>query len=375
MNEEFYQAIGAELGGLKSSHRFRILRTDTAAMPVNLSSNDYLGISQKAEWLREFLDTSSEEDLSMSAASSRLLTGNHRAYSLLEAELSKFYLDRSALVFNSGYHANSGIIPAIMEKGDLILSDKLNHASIIDGMMLSGAEFKRYRHLDYGHLEDILKERDGKYRRLMIISESIFSMDGDTADLKILVDLSKKYQAILYIDEAHGVGVCGNRGAGVCEESGTIKDIDIIVGTLGKAFCSAGAYAITRPELKDYLINRTRPFIFTTGLPPVTVNWTRFVLRKMPLLLQERANLYALGEHLRQGLQAKGYKTLGDTQIVPLVLGENAAAEELAAKLCGHGFLAMPVRPPTVPPGTARVRFSLHAGLTTAQLDNLLELL
>lgn len=375
MNEEFYQAIRAEINDLKSSHRFRKLRDNSIAMAVNLSSNDYLGISQKTDWLKEFLDTSTENELGMSAASSRLLTGNHQAYNLLEAELSAFYENRAALVFNSGYHANSGIIPAIMEKGDLILSDKLNHASIIDGMMLSGAEFKRYRHLDYSQLEDILKERAGKYRRTMIVSESIFSMDGDTADLKILVKLSKKYQALLYIDEAHGVGVCGNRGAGMCEESDTINDIDIIVGTLGKAFCSAGAYAITRPELKDYLINRTRPFIFTTGLPPATVNWTRFVLRKMPLLLRERANLYALGEHLRHGLQNKGFKTIGNTQIIPLVIGENAAAEALAAKLCEHGYLALPVRPPTVPPGTARVRFSLHAGLTTAQLDNLLELL
>ncbi len=375
MNESFYQSIRSELDVLKQAHRFRQLRTGVDRGFVNLSGNDYLGISSRQDWIEEFLAANPPSNMGMSAASSRLLTGNHDFYPLLEAELSDFYQGRAALVFNSGYHANSGIIPAVVGKGDLILSDKLNHASIIDGMMLSGAEFRRYRHLDYGHLEEMLKERAGGSRRVLVVSESVYSMDGDVADLRILVELCRKYGAILYIDEAHSVGVRGARGAGCCEEAGVIDEIDIIIGTLGKAFCSAGAFAIVRPEMKDYLINHTRPFIFTTGLPPVNINWTRFILKKMPAMCKEREHLAALGEYLRDGLSAKGLKTFGSSQIVPLIVGENGPAEELAAKLREGGFLALPVRPPTVPAGTARLRFSLHADLKQEQLTDLLELL
>lgn len=375
MNESFYKSIRSELEALKQAHRFRQLRTGVDRGFVNLSGNDYLGISARQDWVEEFLAANPPVNMGMSAASSRLLTGNHDFYPLLEEELSAFYQGRSALVFNSGYHANSGIIPAVVGKGDLILSDKLNHASIIDGMMLSGAEFRRYRHLDYGHLEEMLKERAGGSRRVLVVSESVYSMDGDVADLRILVDLCRKYGAILYIDEAHSVGVRGIRGAGCCEEAGVIDEVDIIIGTLGKAFCSAGAFAIVRPELKDYLINHTRPFIFTTGLPPVNINWTRFILNKMPAMRKEREHLAALGEYLRDGLSARGLKTFGSSQIVPLIVGENGPAEELAGKLRDGGFLALPVRPPTVPAGTARLRFSLHADLKQEQLSDLLELL
>lgn len=376
MNTIFYQSIESELDELRAEYRFRQLRNPASiAGLVNLSSNDYLGISLRQNWLREFLDSTPIDDLAMSAVSSRLLTGNHQAYVELEHNLSKFYNGRAALVFNSGYHANSGILPAIASKGDLILSDKLNHASIIDGMKLSGAEFKRYRHLDYTQLEDFLRAADGKYRRIVVVSESVFSMDGDVADLKILNDLSKRYGAILCIDEAHSVGVNGKRGAGCCEEAGLIGEIDIIIGTLGKAFASSGAFAITKPELRDYLINRVRPFVFTTGIPPINAAWTSFVLQKMPDLSNERQHLCTLSQHLRNGLKSKKLNTLGNSQIVPLIVGENHATNELADKLLQNGFLALPVRPPTVPMGTARIRFSLHSALKTIEIDKLLEFL
>ena len=376
MNTAFYHSIEAELDELRAECRFRQLRSPISiANLINLSSNDYLGISQRQDWLREFLDLTPINGLAMSAVSSRLLTGNHQAYIELEHNLSRFYHDRAALVFNSGYHANSGILPAIASKGDLILSDKLNHASIIDGMKLSGAEFKRYRHLDYTQLEDFLRVADGKYRRIVVVSESVFSMDGDVADLKSLNDLSKRYGAILCIDEAHSVGVNGKRGAGYCEEAGLIDEIDIIIGTLGKAFASSGAFAITKPELRNYLINRVRPFVFTTGIPPINAAWTSFVLQKMPNLSNERQHLRTLSQHLRNGLTQKNLRTLGNSQIVPLIVGENHAANELAEKLLQNGFLALPVRPPTVPIGTARIRFSLHSALKTAEIDKLLEFL
>ena len=376
MKKAFYQSIDMELNELKAEHRLRELRSpESLAGLINLSSNDYLGISRRQDWLSEFLDSAPASDFAMSAVSSRLLTGNHQEYIELEESLSRFYNHRAALVFNSGYHANSGILPALTGKGDLILSDKLNHASIIDGMKLSGADYKRYQHLDYGNLEDQLRATAGKYRRTVVISESIFSMDGDTADLKTLNDLSKRYGAILYIDEAHSVGVRGQRGAGCCEESGLIDDIDIIVGTLGKAFSSSGAFAITNSKLREYLINRTRPFIFTTGMPPVNAAWTRFVLEKMPDMTSERHHLAELGQKLREGLTAKNLKTLGNSQIVPLIIGENDTTVELAEKLRGNGFLGLPVRPPTVPPGTARIRFSLHAALKNEDIENLLGIL
>lgn len=237
--------------------------------------------------------------LGLSAASSRLLTGNHSAYAVLEETLSALYAGRSVLVFNSGYHANIGILPALAGRDDLILSDKLNHASLIDGMRLSEATFRRYPHLDYAVLAEELRGRCQQYRRVFIVSESVFSMDGDAADLHELVRLKEAYDAILLLDEAHAVGVYGANGAGLAAAHGLADRVDILVGTLGKAFGATGAYAVMDTAVRDYLINRMRPLIFTTALPPVVIAWGAFAVGKAAAMQAERQHLLAAAARLR----------------------------------------------------------------------------
>ena len=376
----FYENIKSELTDLKARDQYRFLR-DSASDLLNLSSNDYLGLNSMPELREEFyrkLKTNPlDEDYILSSSSSRLLTGNHRPYQDLEDFLSRMYDGRAALVFNSGYHANIGILPALTTKKDLILCDKLNHASIIDGIRLADAQFKRYPHLDYDRLAGLLEKNSSEYENIFIITESVFSMDGDLADLRKIVELKRQYDnVVLIVDEAHSVGIFGTGGRGLAFEQGIIEDIDIMVGTFGKAFCSAGAYAIMNDTLREYLINKMRSLIFTTALPPVVVSWSRFILEKSlePEFDERRRHVLKLGQKLRSGLIAKGFKTDGESQIVPLVVGENSKAAALAERLKDAGLLVFAIRPPTVPLGTARLRFSLNAGLAESDVDKLLEL-
>lgn len=371
--------IQNELNVLKEQDQFRILRNLQSVPDVlNLSSNDYLGLAAMPELREEFYaevaKNPTADKYALSSSSSRLLTGNHSAYIELEHDLSEMYNGRAALVFNSGYHANIGILPALSTKKDLILSDKLNHASIIDGLRLADAQFKRYPHLDYSRLEKLLDKNKDEYENIFIITESVFSMDGDVADLRKLVSLKEKYDAFLIVDEAHSVGVLGDKGCGLAEEQGVLDKVDMVVGTFGKAFCSAGAYAIMEMPLKEYLINKMRSLIFTTALPPVCVSWSSFVLRKTAQMKKRREHLKMLGEKLRNGLREKNLKTDGNSQIVPLILGENSAAVEMSEKLREAGLLVFAIRPPTVPKGTARLRFSLHGALKESDIDKILEL-
>jgi 8-amino-7-oxononanoate synthase len=385
---KFYERIQSELDALSAKDQFRQLRElcpqgSQALLEgrdlLNLSSNDYMGMGVHDEWRKEFYqaltDNPSDVRYALSASSSRLLTGNHPGYTELEDALGKMYGNRAALAFNSGYHSNIGILPALAGNRDLILCDKLNHASIIDGIRLADAKFKRYPHLNFERLEKILKTERDNYENVFIITESVFSMDGDIADLKQLVELKNKYDVILIVDEAHGVGVFGETGCGVCEAQGVTADIDIIVGTFGKALCSTGAYAIMEPVMRDYLINRMRPLIFTTALPPVIINWSRFILEKCQAMTAEREHLMKISAKLRDGFRAKGYETGGESQIIPLVVGENAKAVELAAKLRDAGILVFAIRPPTVPPNSARLRFSLTAALRETDIDKILEII
>jgi len=341
---------------------------------LNLSSNDYLGLGADEQLLRAFLREMPEEILDergMTASSSRLLTGSGPACAALEEELAALYGGRECCVFSSGYHANLGILTALGRTGDLFLSDRLNHASIIDGMRLSEAGFRRYRHRDYGHLEDLLRAAAGGPGRTFIVSESVFSMDGDLADLPALVRLKERYGATLIVDEAHAVGVFGELGRGLAEAAGVLDQVDVLVGTFGKALASVGAFAVTAPPLKEYFVNTVRPFIFTTALPPAVLSWSRLTLRRMQAMGRERAELAALGRRLRGELAALGCVTGGDSQIVPVIVGEDAAAVRLALRLQEAGYLVLPIRPPTVPPGTARVRLSLTAALSWDDLRTL----
>ena len=330
---------------------------------LNLSSNDYLGLANDEEILDEYSKLVCSGKLiskySMTSASSRLLTGNHELYQELESYLNELYGRESSLVFNSGYHANAGILPALAKKGDLILSDKLNHASIIDGIRLSRADYLRYNHLDYVHLETLLEKNSNKYQNIYIITESVFSMDGDRADLKKIVSLKNKYNAFLIVDEAHAVGVFGNNGLGICEEDELIQDIDIIIATFGKALASVGAYAVMDSVIREYLINKMRTLIFTTALPAFNLFWTLFILKKIPFLNSRRIQLKQLSNCLRNKLNELGLVTAGSSQIVPVIIGNNTATVELSNKLIKAGLWVMPIRPPSVPENSSRLRISL----------------
>ena len=277
------------------------------ARMLNLSSNDYLGLASDRSLREEFLRTLTPDTFLPASSSSRLLTGNFTVYEELEAELAHLFGTEAALIFNSGYHANTGILPAVSDARTLILADKLVHASLIDGIRLSAAKCVRYRHNDLAQLERLLKEHHSAYRRIIIVTESIFSMDGDRADLQALAGLKRRYDnVLLYVDEAHAFGVRGKRGLGCAEESGCIRDIDFLVGTFGKAAASVGAYIVCRKTVREYLVNRMRTLIFTTGLPPVNIAWTLFVVRRLADMQERREHLAHIGRTLREALQARG---------------------------------------------------------------------
>jgi len=381
------ERIQEELNGLHNRGRFRSL-ADTRERRgtviefngqnlLNLSSNDYLGIGSRQDLFQQFLAESAEQlgNYALTSSSSRLLTGNHPLYDQLEEKLASLYQRDAGLVFNSGYHANTGILPALSTRHDLILSDKLNHASIIDGSRIADATFKRYRHLDYDHLESQLQQAKDKYQQIFIISESIFSMDGDLADLERLCDLKDHYQAILIVDEAHGAGTFGAEGQGLCETQKVMDRIDIIIGTFGKALASAGAYAVMDKLMRDYLINTMRTIIFTTALPPINLGWSLSALELQQSMSAERTHLQEISSLLRESFAERGIQTDGSSHIVPAILGPDDLALGKAALLRENGILALPVRPPTVPENTSRLRFSLRADLTWEELSRIPQLL
>lgn len=337
---------------------------------LNLSSNDYLGLAADRELREEFLQTLTPDNFLPTSSSSRLLTGNFSIYEELEAELAALFGTEAALVLNSGYHANMGILPAVSNQHTLILADKLVHASIIDGIRLTTARCIRYRHNDLAQLERLLEQNHSYYQQIIVVTESIFSMDGDQADLQALVGLKRKYtNVLLYVDEAHAFGVRGKCGLGCAEEAGCIKDIDFLVGTFGKAAASAGAYIVCSSVIREYLVNRMRTLIFTTALPPINIAWTLFVVRKLAGMHERREHLAKINRMLREALQAKGYQCPSTSHIVPMIIGSSEDTVLRAEALQRHGFYALPVRPPTVPEGTSRIRFSLTAEIKEQEID------
>ncbi|TNJ37709.1 aminotransferase class I/II-fold pyridoxal phosphate-dependent enzyme [Prosthecochloris vibrioformis] len=387
MTQPLRESMMAELSQLMKEGRLRTLPASgerkgawhlhEGRRMLNLSSNDYLGIGSDTELLDGYLERcrAGSGESWMASTSSRLLVGNHHLYDELESRLAALYGKEGGLVFNSGYHANTGILPALAGRHDLILSDRLNHASIIDGARISDAKFMRYRHLDYAHLEELLEAARGSYRQVFIVTESVFSMDGDIADLARLVELKRKFDAMLVLDEAHGVGTFGTGGLGVSESSGLVDSVDIIIGTFGKAFASTGAYAVMDALVKEYLVNTMRPLIFTTALPPMVLGWSALVLERQCRMHQERRVLQHSAAWLRKELTASGFEVLGESHIVPVLMGDNERAVRVAADLRRNGVLALPIRPPTVPRGTARIRLSLRADLSAGDLQHVAKLL
>lgn len=351
------------------------IETDGRRM-INLSSNDYLGLGADKSLREEFLERLTPDSFLPTSSSSRLLTGNFPVCGALETLLAERFGTESALLLGSGYHANTGILPAVTDNRTVILADKLVHASLIDGMRLSQARMVRYRHNDLEQLERLAAEYTPQASRTIIVTESLFSMDGDQADLKALVAIKRKYpNTMLYVDEAHAFGVRGERGLGCAEQQGCITDIDFLVGTFGKAAASVGAYIVCSRLIRDYLVNRMRTFIFTTALPPVNWEWTKFVVERMPLFGERRSRLAAVSSRLRQAVQAKGYACPSSSHIVPVIIGPSADTLHKASELQGNGFYALAVRPPTVPEGTSRIRLSLTADITPEQIDRLTEYL
>lgn len=329
---------------------------------LNLSSNDYMGIAEDRKILKRFININ---EFSLGSASSRLLTGSSYVHAKLECLLAALFRKDKALIFNSGYHANTGIMSALLTKKDVVFSDKLNHASILDGIKLSDAKMFRYKHLDYNHLEELLQKHRNEYENAIIVSESLFSMDGDIADLNRLIELKKKYNAILVVDEAHAFGVYGSKGLGIAEVQNCIQDVDLIVATFGKAVGSVGAFCTGDDILINYLINKCRPLIFSTALPEINVAFSYCIITEiLPNLQHEKKELLKTAEKLRRDLKNAGLQTLGESHIVPVILGTNDLAVKVSKELIKNGYYLLPIRHPTVAEGSSRIRISLRADIS-----------
>lgn len=379
--------FSAQLDQLKQQGNFRQFTTNIQQdryiqindrRMFNLASNDYLGLNSDLQLREQFFDETPNDQRWMSSTSSRLLTGNFPEYGQLEASLSLAFHGRSALLFNSGYHMNIGILPALADSKTLILADKLIHASMIDGIRLSTAKYVRYRHNDLAHLTQLLQKYhdDETFDRIIVVTESIFSMDGDETDLAELVRIKKQFSKVmLYVDEAHAIGVRGEQGLGCAEQYDVIDDIDLLVGTFGKAIASVGGYLICHAIIRDYLINAMRPLIFSTAQPPICMAWTNFIFQKVLNLNSQRQHLQQLSTYLQDAVKNQGFDCPSSSHIIPVIIGESTKTVTKAKALQDAGFYIMPVRPPTVPQNSSRLRISLTAQIKQSELEQLVTLL
>jgi len=323
-----------------------------------LCSNNYLGLADHPRLRRAAADTAL--GLGTSSGASRLISGSMSIHGDLEAKLAEFEGTEAALLFGSGYLANTGAIAALAGRGEVVFSDELNHASIIDGCRLAHAETFVYRHRDTEHLEWGLRRVAG--RAALIVTDGVFSMDGDVAPLAELAVLAGRHRCRLMVDEAHATGCLGPGGRGSVAAADLIDEVDLIVGTLGKALGGYGAYACGSRRMTDFLLNTARPFIFSTAPPPPAVAAAAAALELLTECPKRVERLRANAAALREGLRSEGLEPIGsDTQIIPLVVGEADDAMALCERLLGEGIFAQAIRPPTVPPGTCRLRLTVMA--------------
>ena len=339
---------------------------------INFSSNNYLGLANDPA-----LRAAAKEAIDRygcGSGASRLISGNMTLHEELEDKIAELKGTEGALVFNSGFQANTGVIPVLVGKGDVILSDALNHASIIDGCRLSRSEVVVYGHCNMDQLELALKQAPVRGRKL-IVTESLFSMDGDEAPLADIVSLAEKYGATVMVDEAHATGVYEPNGAGLVAKLGLGDRILIQMGTLGKALGGFGAYVAGTKSLRELLINRCRSFIFTTSLPPAVMAMSIAALDLVKKEPQRRKELRENSEQLRAGLKALGF-ILGDSrsQILPLMVGDATRCMQLSELLLENGVFAQGIRPPTVPVDTSRLRITLMATHTPEQINQALQI-
>lgn len=352
------------------------LKTGCACMSkklLNFSSNDYLGISSNNTLRNDFLQEYLKSGGKISNPSARLLCGTDSIYKELEEFLAKIFNKERALIFNSGYHGNVGVYSSLLSADDIVFVDRLNHASIIDGIRLSKAKIIPYAHLNYEDLKQKLIKYRRSYKKAIISSESLFSMDGDIADINKLADLKEEFNALLIIDEAHSFGVYGG-GIGICKEQNALDRVDLLLATFGKAVGSYGAFVAGNEILIDYLINFARSFIFSTTLPEISVAFSYYALKNLILkdnILQDK--LFNLSSYFRKNL--KTFDIMGESYIVPVLIGENSNAVGISNLLIENGFYILPIRYPTVAKNTARLRISLNSGFETADIKSLVDFL
>src|SRR5579864_3050954 len=359
------ERIAGELEALREQSQLRSLEILSG---INLCSNDYLGLAADPR-LKQAVIEAVASARQMGATGSRLLSGNSREWEELETEFAEFAGTESALYFGSGYAANVGLLSSLLQPGDFVFSDALNHASLIDGMRLSGAEKVIYPHGDLQFLEDALREKSCSAGAKVIVTESIFSMEGDVARIEDLLRLAKLYGAELIVDEAHALGVRGPEGRGIVAELKREREILATVYTCGKALASVGAFVCCGAKLRDFLINRARTFLFSTAMPPYVARQIHAALQLARDADSRRKHLHEISIALRTGLSAAGLNYgASSTQIVPVILGSNDAALHVAAQLQSAGFAVRAIRPPTVPAGTARIRVSLTSRITLADI-------
>lgn len=365
------ERMSAALSGLREADQFRNLATPAG---IPLSSNDYLGLAAHPR-LKEAVVRALTQDERSASTGSRLLSGHHRRWDRLESEFAEFVGAEAALYFPSGYSANVGLLSAILKPGDTVFSDESNHASLIDGIRLSRANKVIFPHGEIGYLEDALRKDAGRGEKVIVV-ESIFSMEGDRPNLSDLLSLCERYDAFLIVDEAHAMGVEGAGGRGLIHQTGRPGRVLATVHTCGKAFAAMGAFVAGSRTLREFLINHARPFIFTTALPPYCAAQVSEAMQLVRQADNERDHLRRLSAYLRERMRASGLSAgRSDSQIIPLILGSNDKALRVASSLSDAGFAVRAIRPPTVPPGSARLRFSLSASLSIADLNALMDAL
>ncbi|PIP37536.1 MAG: 8-amino-7-oxononanoate synthase [Desulfobacterales bacterium CG23_combo_of_CG06-09_8_20_14_all_51_8] len=376
-----YRFMDAELDRRIHSRQLRVLRhmlplngietrVNGRAM-LNFSSNDYLGLSmhplvrqRSIEFIHQY---------GAGATASRLICGNYDYYDRIEKKLARLKQVEAALVMSSGFQTNISVIPALADRDSLILSDLLNHNSLVQGCRLARCKVAVYRHNDLGHLEQMLAQNSEKgFSRVFIVTESVFSMDGDQADIGALVALAERFNAFLVVDEAHATGVLGHLGMGLsCGH-----DVDLVIGTFGKAGGSFGAYLACSEKMKQYMINCCSGLIYSTALPPAVMGAVDAALELIPAMDAQRNALHANADYLRQTLQEMGWSTgQSSTQIIPVMIGKESEALAVSEWLGDNGILIAAIRPPTVPPGASRIRLSLSARHTRDHIDRLLDML
>lgn len=367
--------IKERLKELSESGNYRTLRdTKTISSKIiqvdgreflNFSTNDYLALSDTNIQKQFIKEVDFSNSFLLSNPSSRLMCGNSEHYAILEESIAAFYGKESSLVLSSGFMVNSGVLPALTTKQDLIIADKKVHASIIEGMRLSDATSMRFKHNSISHLKSLLEKHGSNAKEVWVVVESIYSMDGDISPLYEICELKKVYNFKLYVDEAHAFGVRGKKGCGILEELGLLEECDITVATLGKAASSVGGFVVCTKTYREYLINKMRTLIFSTALAPINLMWSRYVIDIIEGSEEKRTHINNLRK-IAETILGERF----DSHIIPIVTHDNFKALELVEKLKSKGYLTTAIRYPTVSKGDERVRISLNASMSETEITN-----